>query len=61
MLAIRNYKLVLVGNVYDTDITNSIFEIRLALYCPSLEKMKSSFLTTVYYLSLRVLTLLILM
>ena len=30
-------------NLYDTDDTNSILEIRLALYCPVFEEMKSSF------------------
>jgi len=61
MQAITKYKLALGRNFYDTDETNSILEIRLALYCPSFEKMKSSFLNVADFLSLRVVTLLILM
>jgi len=30
-------------NLYDPDETNSILEIRFALYCPIFEEMKSSF------------------
>jgi len=48
-------------NLYDTDVTNSIPEIRLALYCPIFEEMKSSVLTVTDFLNLRVVTLLILM
>jgi len=32
-------------NLYGTDVTNSIPEIRLALYCPIFEEMKSSVVT----------------
>jgi len=60
MQAIRKYKLVLGRNLYDNDETNSILEIWLTLYCPSFEKMKSSFLTVADFLSLRVVTHLIL-
>jgi len=44
MQAVMKYKLVLGRYFYDTDETNSILEIKLALYCPSFEKMKFSFL-----------------
>jgi len=54
----RNYKCVFGRNLYDTDERNSILEIRLALYCPIFEEMKSSFLTVADFLSLRVVTLL---
>jgi hypothetical protein len=47
-------------NLQDTDEINSILEIKLALYCPFFEEMKSSFLTVADFLSLRVVTLLIL-
>jgi len=47
-------------NLYDTVETNSTLEIRLALYCPIFEGMNSSFLTVADILSLRVVTLLIL-
>jgi hypothetical protein len=59
---IRYYKSVLGRNLYDTDVTNSILEIRLALYCPVFEDMKkSSFFTVADFLSLRAVTLLIFM
>ena len=48
-------------NLYDTDETNSFREIMLDLYCPIFEEMKSSYFTVVDFLSLRVVTLLILM
>ena len=47
MQAIRNYKCVFGRNIYDTDETNSILEIRLTLYCPIFEEIKSSFLNVV--------------
>ena len=46
-------------HLYDTDETNSILEIRLALYCSIFEEIKSTFFTVADFLSLRVLTLLI--
>jgi hypothetical protein len=58
---IRNYKSVFGRNLYDTDVTNSILEIRLALYCPIFEDKKSTFLTVDDFLSLCVVTLLIVM
>ena len=48
-------------NVYDTDETNSILEIRLTLYCPDFEEIKSSCLNVADFLNLHVVTLLILM
>ena len=58
---VSNKELSVFGrNLYDTDETNSIFEIRLDLYCPVFEEMKSSFLTVADFLSLCVVTLLIL-
>jgi len=60
MQAIRYYKCVFGRNLYGTDETNSILKIGLALYCPIFEE-KSSFLTVADFLSLRVVTLLILM
>jgi hypothetical protein len=47
-------------NLYDTDVTDSILEMRLALYCPVFEDMKSSFLTVADFLSRRAVTLIIL-
>jgi hypothetical protein len=44
MPAIRNHKCVFGRNLNDTDETNSILEIGLALYCPIFEEMKSSLL-----------------
>ena len=61
MLAIRNYKCVFGRNLFDTDETNTILEIRLTLYCPVFEEIKSSFLNVVDSLNLHVVTLLILM
>jgi len=60
MEAIRNYKREFGRNLYDTVETNSILEIRLALYCPIFEEMNSSSVT-VSILSLHVVALLILM
>jgi hypothetical protein len=56
---IRYYESVFGSNLYDTDVINSILEIRLALYCPVFEDMKSSFFTVADFLSLRAVTLLI--
>jgi len=39
--AIRNYKCVFGRNVYDTDETNSILEIRVTLYCPDFEEINT--------------------
>jgi len=61
MQAIRNYKCVFGRNLYDTDETNTIIEIRLTLYCPTFQEIKSSFLNVAAFLNLRVVTLLILM
>jgi len=61
MQAIRNYKCVFGRNLYDTDETNSILEIRLTLHCPIFEEMKSSYFTVADFLNLRAVTLLILM
>ena len=47
-------------NLYDTDETNSILEIRLSLYRPIFEEKKSTFLTVADFFSLRVVTLLVL-
>jgi len=60
MQAIKNYRCVFDRKFYDNDETNSILEIRLTLYCPDLEEIKSS-LNVADFLSLRVVTLLILM
>jgi hypothetical protein len=59
--AIRNYKCVFGRNLYDTDETNSILEIRLTLYCPDFEEIKSCCLNVADFLNLRVVALLILM
>jgi len=48
-------------NLYDTDETDSILEIRLTLNYPIFEESKSSFLNVADFLNLRVETLLILM
>jgi hypothetical protein len=61
MQAIRDYKCVFGRNLYDTDETNTILELRLTLYCPIFEEIKSSFLNVADFLNLRVVTLLILM
>jgi len=61
MQAIRNYKCVFDRNLYDTDETKSILEMKLTLYCPDLEQIKSSCLNETDILNLRVVTLLILM
>ena len=61
MQEIRKYKCVFGRNLYETDETNSILEIRLNLYCPVFEEIKSSFLSVVDFLNLRLVTLLILM
>ena len=61
MQEIMNYKCVFCRNLYDTDETNWILEIRLAIYCPIFEEIKSSFLNVADFLNLRGVTLLILM
>jgi len=61
MQAIRKYKCVFGRNLYDTDETNSILEIKLTLHCPIFEEIKSSFLNVADFLNLRVVTLLLLM
>jgi hypothetical protein len=48
-------------NLYGTDETNSIPEIRLDLHCKIFEEMKFSFFIVADVLSLCVVTLLILM
>jgi len=48
-------------NLYDTDETNSILEIRLTHYCPHFQEIKSSCSNVADFLNLRVVTLLILM
>jgi len=40
MQGIRKYKFVFGRNLYDTDETNSVLEIRLTLYCPIFEEIK---------------------
>ena len=45
-----NYKCVFGRNLYDTDETNSILKIRLTLYCPVFEEIKSSFLNVADFL-----------
>lgn len=47
-----------VGNLYDTDETNSILEIILEIYCPIFEEIKPLFFTVFDILSLPVLTIL---
>jgi hypothetical protein len=44
MKAMRNYKCVFGKNLYDTDETNSILEIRLILHCPISEEIYVLFL-----------------
>jgi len=61
MQAIRNYKCVFGRNLYNTAETNSILEIRLTLYRPIFEEIKSSFFNVTDFLNLRVVTPLILM
>jgi len=61
MQAIRKYQCVFDGNLYETEERNSIFEIRVAIYCPDLEEIKSSCLNVADFFNLRVVTLLILM
>jgi hypothetical protein len=48
-------------NLYDTDETNSILEIKLALYSSIFEETKSSFSTIADFLCLLVVTHLILL
>ena len=48
-------------NLYDTDETNSILEIRLTLYCSDLEEIESSYMNVADFLNLRVVAHLILM
>jgi hypothetical protein len=43
MQAIMKYMCVFGRNLYDTDETNSILEIRLTLHCPNFLEIKSSF------------------
>jgi len=43
MQAIRYYKCVFGRNLYETDETNSILEIRLTLYCLDFEEIRSYF------------------
>jgi hypothetical protein len=57
---IRNYKSVFGRNLYNTDVTNSFLEIRLALYSSVFEDMKSYLLTVADFLTRRSVTLLIL-
>jgi len=57
----KELKCVFGRNVYDTDETNLILEIRLTLYRPMFEERTSSFLTITDFLSLHVVTLLLLM
>ena len=57
MRAIRNYKRVFGGNVYDTDETNTILEITLTLYCPIFVEIKSSLLNVTDFFNLREVTL----
>ena len=61
MQAIRKCRCVFGRNFYDTDETNSILDIRLTLYCPIFEEIKSSFVNVADSLNLRVVTLVILM
>jgi hypothetical protein len=48
--AVRLYKCVFGRNLQDTDETNSILEIRLTLYCPIFEEIKSFFLMYLIFL-----------
>jgi len=61
MQALRTYKFVFGRNLYNTDETNSILEIRLTIYCSVLEEIRSSFLNVVDFSNFRVVALLILM
>ena len=61
MQAIRNYKCVFGRNLYDTDETNSILEMKLILYCLLFEEIQSSCLNVADFFNLCVPTLLILM
>jgi hypothetical protein len=56
----KELKCVFGRKVYDIDETNLILEIRLTLYSPMFEERMSSFLTITDFLSLRVVTHLIL-
>jgi hypothetical protein len=47
-------------NLYDTDETNLILEIRLTLYCPIFEEIKSSVLNVADFLHFRVVTVFVL-
>jgi len=60
MQAIRNYKRVFGENLYDTDETNTILEIRLTIYCPIFEEIVLFFIVA-DFLNLLLVTLLILM
>jgi len=44
MQAIKKNKFVFCRNLYDSDETNSILEVRLTLYCPNFDEIKTSFL-----------------
>ena len=48
-------------NLYETDERNSILEIRLTIYCPVFEGMKSFILNVADFLNLREAILFILM
>jgi len=61
MQATRNYKCVFGGNIYDTDETNTILEIRVIVHCPIFEEINSSFMNVTEFLNLRLVALLILM
>jgi len=50
MQAVRNYQCVFGRNLYDTNETHSILEIRWTLYFPIFEEMKSSLLTVADFL-----------
>jgi len=56
MQAIGTYQFVFGRNLYDTDETNSILEIRLTIYCSILEEIRSSFLYVANFLNLRVVS-----
>jgi len=61
MQEIRNLKYVFGRHLCETNETNSILEIRLTLYCPIFEEIKSPFLNVAESLNLCVVTLFILM
>jgi hypothetical protein len=51
---------VLGRNLHEIHETNSILEIRLAIYSPVFDEIKATFFNVANFLSLRVVTLLIL-